>query len=42
MSDSILSAPYFHSEQAAYEFVKARVWHYQAKITEWGRVKKFS
>lgn len=26
MSDSILSAPYFHSEEAAYEFVEARLW----------------
>src|SRR6185437_7571675 len=26
MSDSILSAPYFHREEAAYEFVEARLW----------------
>ena len=26
MSDSILSAPYFHNEEAAYEFVEARIW----------------
>ena len=26
MSDSILSAPHFHDEQAAYDFVKARLW----------------
>lgn len=26
MSDSILSAPYFHDEQAAYDFVEARLW----------------
>jgi len=26
MSDSILSAPYFHDEQAAYSFVEARLW----------------
>ena len=26
MSESILSAPYFHSEVAAYEFVEARLW----------------
>lgn len=26
MADSILSAPYFHNEEAAYEFVEARVW----------------
>jgi hypothetical protein len=23
---SILSAPYFHDEQAAYDFVEARLW----------------
>lgn len=26
MSDSILSALFFHSEVAAYEFVEARIW----------------
>ncbi len=26
MSESILSAPYFHDEEAAYEFVEARIW----------------
>lgn len=26
MTDSILSAPYFHNEEAAYEFVEARLW----------------
>ena len=26
MTDSILSAPYFHNESAAYEFVEKRVW----------------
>jgi len=26
MTDSILSAPYFHNEEAAYEFVEARIW----------------
>jgi transposase-like protein len=26
MSESILSQPYFHNEEAAYEFVEARVW----------------
>ena len=26
MSESILSQPYFHSEEAAYEFVEARLW----------------
>lgn len=26
MSESILSAPYFHNEAAAYEFVEARIW----------------
>ena len=26
MADSILSAPYFHNEEAAYEFVEARIW----------------
>jgi transposase-like protein len=26
MSNSILSKPYFHSEEAAYEFVEARIW----------------
>src|SRR6266849_622370 len=26
MNDSILSAPYFHNEEVAYEFVEARVW----------------
>src|SRR5438105_2022823 len=26
MSDSILSAPYFHDEQAAYDFVEFRLW----------------
>ena len=26
MSDSILSAPYFHDEEAAYDFVEARIW----------------
>jgi transposase-like protein len=26
MTDSILSAPYFHSEEAAYAFVEARLW----------------
>jgi transposase-like protein len=26
MSDSILSAPYFHNEEAAYAFVEARIW----------------
>jgi transposase-like protein len=26
MSESILSAPYFHNEEAAYEFVEARLW----------------
>jgi hypothetical protein len=24
--DSILSAPYFHNEEAAYAFVEARLW----------------
>jgi transposase-like protein len=26
MAESILSAPYFHNEEAAYEFVEARIW----------------
>jgi hypothetical protein len=26
MSDSILFAPYFHDEEAAYTFVEARIW----------------
>ena len=26
MNNSILSAPYFHNEEAAYEFVEARIW----------------
>ncbi len=26
MTDSILSAPYFHNEEAAYAFVEARIW----------------
>ena len=26
MSDAILNAPHFHNEQAAYEFVEARIW----------------
>jgi transposase-like protein len=26
MSESILSAPYFHNEEAAYEFVESRIW----------------
>lgn len=26
MSESILSAPYFHNEEAAYEFVESRLW----------------
>lgn len=26
MSDSILSAPHFHNEEAAYSFVEARLW----------------
>src|SRR5262249_44757486 len=26
MSDSILSAPHFHNEEAAYEYVEARIW----------------
>jgi transposase-like protein len=26
MADSILSAPYFHNEEAAYKFVESRVW----------------
>lgn len=26
MPDSILSAPYFHDEQAAYDFIEARIW----------------
>jgi transposase-like protein len=26
MTDSILSAPYFHNEEAAYKFVEARIW----------------
>ena len=26
MSKSILSAPYFHNEEAAYDFVEARLW----------------
>lgn len=26
MSNSILSRPYFHNEEAAYEFVEARIW----------------
>lgn len=26
MTDSILSAPYFHNEEAAYEFVEKRIW----------------
>lgn len=26
MSNSILSAPYFHNEEAAYEFVESRIW----------------
>ena len=26
MSDSILSAPHFHDEQAAYDFIEARIW----------------
>ncbi len=26
MTDSILSASYFHDEQAAYDFVEARIW----------------
>ena len=26
MAESILSAPYFHNEEAAYEFVESRIW----------------
>ena len=26
MADSVLSAPYFHNEEAAYEFVEATLW----------------
>jgi len=26
MSESILSAPYFHNEEAAYEYIEARLW----------------
>lgn len=26
MANSILSAPYFHDEQAAYDFIEARIW----------------
>ena len=40
MSDSILSAPYFHNEEAAYEFVEKRLWPHGAVCPHCGVIGK--
>jgi len=45
MTDSILSQPYFHNEEAAYEFVEARLWPHGPvcpKCGEIGRAGRLS
>ena len=39
---SNLSAPHFHNEEAAYEFVEARVWPYGATCPKCGERKRVS
>ncbi len=40
MSNSILSKPYFHNEEAAYEFVEARIWPRGAVCPHCGGVER--
>jgi transposase-like protein len=40
MSNSILSKPYFHNEEAAYEFVEARIWPRGAVCPHCGGTEK--
>lgn len=40
MAESILSAPYFHNEEAAYEFVEARIWPHGPVCPHCGGVER--
>ena len=40
MSESILSQPQFHNEQAAYDFVEARIWQRGAVCPHCGGVER--